>query len=367
MEVKYLNLPQQFDDPELIQSIADLFKTCQFILGPEVASFEEEFAELCGTKFALGVNSGTDALFLALKVLGVGPGQEVITVSNSFIATAGAIVAAGARPVFVDVGPDYNVNPDLIEAAITPRTKAILPVHLTGNPADMPEILDLAGKHHLFVVEDAAQSIGATIDGKPVGSFGDLGCFSLHPLKNLNAAGDGGMMTTDKEELYLDLKKMRNHGLKNRDKIGFFAYNSRLDTIQALVAAHRLKCLEEVTDKRILNACLYDELLSGRRDDIVIPARRPKVKQVFHTYVIQVRDRENLIHHLAAQGVETKIHYPIPIHLQEPCRQMGWRRGDLPETEKQAARILSLPIHQHLTREQIGYVADTIKDFYGWR
>jgi dTDP-4-amino-4,6-dideoxygalactose transaminase len=367
MEVKYLDLPQQFDDPELIRAVAGLFKTCQFILGPEVTSFEEKFAELCGTRFALGVNSGTDALFLALKVLGVGPGHEVITVANSFIATAGAIVAAGARPVFVDVGPDYNINPDLIEAALTSRTKAILPVHLTGNPADLPKILDLAGKHQLFVVEDAAQAIGAAINGQHVGSFGHLGCFSLHPLKNLNAAGDGGMMTTNQKESYHRLKEMRNHGLKNRHEIESFGYNSRLDTFQALVAAHRLKRLDEITATRIQNASLYDELLSSLKDEVIIPPRRPNFTQVFHTYVIQVRERDNLSRHLAARGIETKVHYPIPIHLQAPCRQMGYSPGDLPETEKQAAHILSLPIHQHLTREQLGYVAHTIKDFYGRR
>ncbi|MDP3182532.1 MAG: DegT/DnrJ/EryC1/StrS family aminotransferase [Desulfobaccales bacterium] len=367
MEVKYLDLPQQFDDPELIRAVADLFKTCQFIMGPEVARFEEKFAELCGTRFALGVNSGTDALFLALKVLGVGPGHEVITVSNSFIATAGAIVAAGARPVFVDVAQDYNINPTLIEAALTSRTKAILPVHLTGNPANLPKILDIARKHGLVVVEDAAQAIGAAINGQPVGSFGHLGCFSLHPLKNLNVAGDGGMMTTNEEEVYLQLKKMRNHGLKNRDEIDFFAYNSRLDTLQALVAAHRLKRLDQITAQRRKNAGLYDELLSSPEDEVIIPPRRPNFTQVFHTYVIQVRDRGNLIRHLAAKRIETKVHYPIPIHLQAPCRQMGWKPGDLPETEKQAAHILSLPIHQHLTLEQVGYVAHTIRDFYGRR
>jgi dTDP-4-amino-4,6-dideoxygalactose transaminase len=367
MEIKYLDLPQQFDDPELLRAVAALFKTCQFILGPEVDAFEEKFAQLCGTRFALGVNSGTDALFLALKVLGVGPGHEVITVANSFVATTGAIVAAGALPVFVDVGPDYNMNPDLIDAALTPRTRAILPVHLTGTPADMPKILNLARKHKLAVVEDAAQAVGAAIQGQPVGSFGDLGCFSLHPLKNLNAAGDGGMLTTNQEELYLKLTQMRNHGLKNRDEIDFFAYNSRLDTFQAIVAAHRLKRLNEVTAARRQNARLYDELLADLTDAVSIPPRRPNFTQVFHTYVVQVRDRENLSRHLAAKGIETRVHYPVPIHLQAPGRQLGWGPGDLPETEKQAAHILSLPIHQHLSRAQLEYVAHTIRDFYGRR
>lgn len=365
MLVKYLDLPRQFADPELHRAIGDLFQHCQFVLGPEVAQFEENFARICGSRFAVGVNSATDALFLALKALGVGPGQEVITVSNSFIATVGAIVAAGAKPVFVDVGPDYNLNPDLLERAVRPQTKAILPVHLTGNPADMARITDIARKHGLYVVEDAAQAVGAAIQGRPVGSLGDIGCFSLHPLKNLNVAGDGGVMTTDSEELAARLRQLRNHGLKNRDEIDFFGYNSRLDTIQAVVATHHLQSLEQVTEKRIQNARLYDRLLANLGDDVVIPPRRADAEQIFHTYVIQVNRREELIEHLSQKSVETKIHYPIPIHLQTPCRALGWKPGDLPETERQSQRILTLPIHQFLTEEQIAYVAESIKTFYG--
>ena len=364
MKVDYLNLPKHFNDSRLVEAIADLFKTCEFVLGPQVEKFEESFARLCGTRFAVGVNSGADALFLALKVLGIGEGDEVISVANSFVATAGAIVATGAKPVFVDVSPDYNINPDLIEAAITQRTKAVLPVHLTGNPADMNRIMEIAKTHCLHVVEDAAQAVGASIDGKLVGSFGDLGCFSLHPLKNLNVAGDGGVITTDSDDLCERLKKLRNHGLKNRDEIQFFGYNTRLDSIQAIVANRSLSLLEGITQRRISNAKLYDKLLSGLEGNIVIPPRRPKVKQVFHTYVVQVEDRDGLMDYLAKNGVETKIHYPVPIHLQKPCRVMGYQVGDLPETEKQVRRILTLPIHQHLTTEQIHYVSDTLKEFY---
>ena len=365
MKVRYLELQQQFDDEVLYAKIKKLFSNCQFIMGPEVEEFETNFAQLCGTTYALGVNSGTDAIFLGLKALGIGAGDEVITVPNSFIATTGAITATGAKAVFVDVGADYNMDVSLIEPAITPRTKAILPVHLTGYPADMPTIMDIARKKKLYVIEDAAQAVSASIHGKFVGSFGDIGCFSLHPLKNLNVCGDAGVLTTNSKEMNRKLKMLRNHGLKNRDEIEFFGYNSRMDTIQAVVALHNLKNLDAVTAKRIRNAEMYDSLLSAMNDDVVIPPRRPDIRQVFHTYIVQVREREKLIEYLDANGVETKIHYPIPIHLQEPCREIGLKSDDLHETEKQGKQILSLPIHQFLTPEQIEYVAESIKRFYG--
>jgi dTDP-4-amino-4,6-dideoxygalactose transaminase len=364
MRVKYLDLPRQFYDPALLRLVAGVLARGHFVLGPEVEEFEGAFARLCGTRFAVGVNSATDALFLALKALGIGPGDEVITVSNSFIATAGAIVAAGARPVFVDVGPDYNMDADRLEEAMTSRTKAILPVHLTGNPADMAKIMQVARNHSLAVVEDAAQAVGAAIQGQRVGSFGEVGCFSLHPLKNLNVAGDGGMLTTSSPEVHSLLIRLRNHGLKNREEIDFFGYNSRLDTMQAVVAQYNLKFLDEVTAKRLQNARLYDQLLADLGDDVVIPPRNPEVKQVFHTYVIQVNHREKLIAYLSSHHIETKVHYPIPIHLQTPCRAMGWKAGDLPETEKQASRILTLPIHQFLSEAEIHHVAATLKKFY---
>ena len=365
MKVSYLELPRQFKDEALWQEIEKVFESCQFILGPEVEGFETAFAKLCGTRFALGLSSGTDAIFLALKALGFGRGDEVITVPNSFVATTGAIVAVGARPVFVDVGRDYNIDVTLIEAAITPKTKAIVPVHLTGNPADMFEIITIAKKHNLYVVEDAAQSVMATINGRQVGSFGEAGCFSLHPLKNLNVCGDGGALTTNSEDLYKKVKMLRNHGLKNRDEIEVFGYNSRLDSIQAVVANYGMKRLKEITQKRTANAALYDRQLQGLGDDVTLPPRKPDRVQVYHTYVIQVRDREKLIAFLAENGVEVKIHYPLPIHYQKPCQALGYKRGDFPVCEKQAEEILSLPIHQYLSEEQIYYVAGLIKKFYG--
>ena len=364
MKVPYIDLPSQFKDTKLHQDILDIFKKCQFIMGEAVDRFEKDFATLCGTGYALGLNSGTDAMFLVFKALGIGQGDEVITVSNSFVATAGAIVAAGARPVFVDVSPDYNMNPELIEAAVTTRTKAIVPVHLTGNPADMRQICNIAKRNGLIVIEDAAQAVSASIEEKVVGSFGKAGCFSLHPLKNLNIAGDGGMITTDSKELYMKLKKLRNHGLKNRDEIEFFGYNSRLDTLQATIANHVLNTLESVIEKRKKNAAIYDKELSHLNNDVILPPKRKEIKQVYHTYVIQVSGRTELIRFLQKHGVETKIHYPILIHLQKPCKKLGYQKGDFPVCEKQAESILSLPVHQYLSDEQIHYVAKLIKKFY---
>jgi len=365
MEVKYLNLPEQFDVEAILGGIREELKSCRFILGPEVEKFESNFARLCRTDYALGLNSGTDALFLALKTLNLGLGDEVITVPNSFIATTGAIAAAGAKPVFVDVDEEYNMDVNLVEKAISPHTKAILPVHLTGNPADMPKIMELAKKHNLFIIEDAAQSVGATIDNKPTGSFGDFGCFSLHPLKNLNVWGDGGVITTNSKEFYEKLVLLRNHGLKNRNEVEFLAYNSRLDTIQAIVANNVMKKLDSVTEKRIENARKYDERLAGVSGFVSTPHKKKDVKHVFHVYVIMAQRRDELAKYLEQNGIETRIHYPIPIHLQKGCRYFGYKKGDFPVCESQAKSILSLPIHQLLTDEEINYVTDKIKEFYG--
>jgi dTDP-4-amino-4,6-dideoxygalactose transaminase len=362
--VKYLDLPAQFNNKALLAILRAQVKDCQFIMGPQVEEFESQFAALCQTPFALGVNSCTDAIFLSLRALGVGPGDEVITAPNSFVATAGAIVAAGAKPVFVDVGDDYTINVELLEAAITPRTKAVVPVHLTGNPADMIRIMQIARKHGLYVVEDAAQAVMASINNKRVGSWGDAGCFSLHPLKNLNVCGDGGVLTTRSRKMYEKLKLMRNHGLKTRDRIEIFGYNSRLDTLQAAVAGYFLKTLPAVTRRRARNAERYDRELRGLSDFVVPPPRRKNITQVFHTYVVRVKNRKGLMKYLSGHGVETKIHYPVPIHLQEPCRRLGYRRGDFPECERQSGEILSLPVHQYLTAEQIHYVTGLIDRFY---
>lgn len=365
MQVKYLNLPAQFDVEAIIGALREELKSCRFILGPAVQEFESSFARLCKTNYALGLNSGTDALFLALKALDIGHGDEVITVPNSFIAPTGAIVAAGAKPVFVDVDEEYNMDVNLIEGAITSCTKAILPVHLTGNPANMPKIMEIARKHNLYVIEDAAQSVGATINNKPTGSFGDFGCFSLHPLKNLNVWGDGGVITTDSKEYYEKLTLLRNHGLINRNEVEFLGYNSRLDTIHAIVANCVMKKLDSLTEKRIKNARRYDERLANISGFVSTPLRKKDVKHVFHVYVIRAHRRDELASFLEKNGIETKIHYPIPIHLQKGCHHLGYQQGDFPVCETQARSILSLPVHQLLTDDEIDYVTDKIKEFYG--
>jgi dTDP-4-amino-4,6-dideoxygalactose transaminase len=364
MKVKYLDLQKQFDDEAFFNVLSEQFKTCHFVMGPEVDRFELNFAELCQTPYAVALNSGTDAIFLALKTLSIGAGDEVITVPNSFIATAGAIIATGAKPVFVDVGDDYNINVELIERAITKDTRALIPVHLTGNPANMLEIMDIADRRKLYVLEDAAQAVGASINGRAVGSFGNAGCFSLHPLKNLNVCGDGGVLTTTSHEVYHNIRLLRNHGLKNRDEAEFFGYNSRLDTLQAVIANYVMNHIGEVTRKRQKNASIYDQALSELEDFVVLPPKRDRVVQVYHTYVVQVKQRTDLNRFLHENGVETKIHYPIPIHLQKPCRKMGYKRDDFPVCEKQAESIVSLPVHQHLSEEQVYYTINLIKKFY---
>jgi len=364
-KVKYVDLPKQVNVEAILTDIKEiLLKTGQFTLGQPVAEFEAKFAGLCKTKYAVGLNSGTDALFLALKALNIGSGDEVITAPNSFFATAAVIAIAGAKPVFVDVNNEYNIDAELIERALTHRTKAIIPVHLTGNPADMPRIMNIARRNNLHVIEDAAQAVSATIDGQPTGSFGIAGGFSFHPLKNLNVWGDGGIATTNSKELSDRLRLLRNHGLKNRDEVEVFAYNSRLDTLQAIVANQLLNVLDAITDARIKNAKTYDDGLSDLTDHITLPPRKSNVKQVYHTYVIQARERNKLGAYLAEKGIETKVHYPVPLHLQPASQYLGYQEGDFPVCEAQAKSILTLPVHQHLTDDQVTYVIDNIRKFY---
>jgi aminotransferase EvaB len=363
-QVKYMDLPRQFASGAIGREVARELERCQFVLGPQVATFEARFARLCATRYAIGVNSGTDALSLALRALDIGPGAEVITAPNSFVATAGAIVGIGATVVFADVLPDYTLDPRHVEAAVTSRTRAILPVHLTGTPADMEQIGAIAARHGLAVVEDAAQAVGATIHGRPVGSLGAAGCFSLFPLKNLGVAGDGGMVTTDSADVDRVIRLLRNHGLRTRDECEVFGYNSRLDTIQAIVGDALLDSIDRVTTARIANAAFYDRAVADLAPDVEVPPRRPGVTSVFHTYVVQVARRAELIAYLLERGIETKIHYPIPIHLQPAAAPLGYKRGAFPVAEAQAERIVSLPVHEYLDVEDLGYVAETLRRFY---
>jgi dTDP-4-amino-4,6-dideoxygalactose transaminase len=365
MSVPYSYLLEQFRDSRaILDDIERELSVGRFTLGPQVEEFEQSFAQACGASHAIGVNSGTDALILSLKAVGVGPGDEVITVPNTFIATVGAIVGAGARPVFVDVTDDYNMDPALVEAAITERTKALLPVHLTGNPVDLDRLLPIAQKHNLPLVEDACHAITAGFDGKICGTFGSTGCFSLHPLKNLNVWGDGGVIVTQSGELDDRLRLMRNHGLRDRDTVEIFGVNSRLDTVQAIVGNHLIKSLEWITQRKIDHATWLDRALSDLGDQVIVPRRDPRKRHVFHIYVLMVRKRDALLAYLQERGVEAKVHYPVPVHLQPAGRRLGYKEGDFPVCERQAGEILSLPVHQHLDERHLQYMSDLIHDFY---
>jgi dTDP-4-amino-4,6-dideoxygalactose transaminase len=361
-EVPYVDFGAQFRHSREAQlgAIERVLAKGNFILGDEVEAFEREFAALCGTKHAIGVANGTDAIILALKALGVGPGDEVVTAPNSWISTAAAVVHVGARPVFADVGSDQNLDPERLEAAITPRTKALLPVHLTGRCADMTAINAIARRRGIPVIEDAAQAVGAEHRGRRAGSLGRVACFSLHPLKNLNAAGDAGVMTTDDDELAAQLRLLRNHGLKTRDDVVVWGWNSRLDAVQAALLRVRLGELSWVTETRRRIAARYRERLSSL---VECPPERPEERNVHHLFVIQTDRRDELRAFLEERRIETKVHYPIPIHLQPAARDLGYARGDFPVCERQAARILSLPVHQWLTDAQIDKVCGAIADF----
>lgn len=368
IKINHNYLIEQFSDyKEIFEGIEKLITgDTDFTLGKPVEEFQMRFAELCQTKYALGVNSGTDALFLSLKTLGIGNGDEVITTPYTFFATTEVIANSGAKPVFVDIGDDYNLNPDLIEGEITKKTKAIIPVHWSGNVCEMEKIMGIANRRGLYVIEDACQAVKATLKGKPAGSFGATGCFSLHPLKNLNVWGDGGVITTDSDELYSRLILLRNHGLANRNESSIYGYNSRLDSIQAIVANQKLKSLEEITQTRISNAALYDELLSDC-EEIKIPERRKDVRQVYHLYIIRAKNRDGLQEYLIANGIDAKVHYPIPMHLQPATKSLGYKEGDFPVAEATCKSILSLPVHEFITKEQQEYVAGKIKEFYSKR
>jgi len=365
MRVRYSYLSQQFAEVDsYLEDIRKLVYSGDFTLGAPVAEFEERFAKLCGLPYAVGVSSGTDALYLSLESLGVGAGDEVITTPNTFIATVGAIVMTGARPVFVDNNDEFTIDANRIEAAITSKTKAIMPVHLTGIPADMPAIMDIAKRHDLRVVEDAAQAILASIDGQHVGSWGEAVGFSLHPLKNLNVWGDGGVILTRSAKLADKLKLMRNHGLVDRDRVAIFGHNKRLDSLHAVIGNRLLDEVHFITDQRIANAKRYDEGFADLGEYVVIPPRRPGVKQVYHTYVMRVTDRDALLAYLIGNGIEAKVHYPIPLHLQEAAQYLGYKQGDFPVCEEHCNSIITLPVHQHLTREETDYVVDHVRNFY---
>lgn len=364
--IPYVNLAGQHRAlrDELLQAVAGVIDSGQFILGEETDRFETEFAAFCGARFAVGVNSGTDALILALKCLGIGPGDEVITPPNSYLASASCVALVGATPKFADVREDLNFDPAAVARAITPRTRAIIPVHLTGKPAPMRELMEIARQHRLEIVEDAAQAVGAKLDGKGVGTFGRIGCFSLHPLKNLSACGDAGMLITDDENFYARARLLRNHGQPNRNDCTEFSMVSRLDSVQAAILRVKLRHLDQITARRRANAEHYRRRLAGCTR-LQCPSDAPEEFSVYHTFVVRADLRDQLVRHLDERGIGTAIHYPAPIHLMEVGRKMGHQRGDFPVTESLADRILSLPVYPELSTADINEVADAILDFYG--
>ena len=362
--IPYVNIAAQWasEREELLPLIENVLASGQYIGGKAVEAFEKSAANLCETKHCIALNSGTDALILGLAAMGVGRGDEVITPPNSFIASTAAITHIGAVPVFVDVLDDQNIDPSLIESAITKRTKAIMPVHLTGRMANMDKIKLISEKYNIPIVEDAAQAIGSRYKNIPSGKWGKIGCFSTHPLKNLNGCGDGGFLVTDDDDIASKIKIMRNHGLVDRNIATRFGFVSRMDAVQATILKYRIKSLNKISEKRRENANFYRLELNSSK--IFIPIDHELEFNTYHTFVIQVSDRDGLRSHLTNSGVETSIHYPIPIHLQPAANFLGHVMGDFPNTEEQANKILTLPINQFITRDHIVKISSLINKYY---
>jgi dTDP-4-amino-4,6-dideoxygalactose transaminase len=347
---------------ELSEAIARVLRNVSFVQGPEVKAFEEAFARYLGVEHCVAVNSGTAALHLTLLALGIGPGDEVITVSHTFIATSEAISAVGARPVFVDVDPvSYTMDPTLVEAAITDRTKAILPVHLYGNLADMDSLMAIARRHNLMVVEDACQAHGALYKGRMAGTIGVAGCYSFYPGKNLGACGEGGAMVTNDEALAKKIRMWREHGSVKKYEHQFPGFNFRMEGIQGAVLATKLKYLDGWNDHRRAVAKRYQARLAGQ--SVVLPVEAADSRHIYHLYVVQAEDRESLRDHLSQRGIETGLHYPIPLHLQEAYASLGYQKGDFPVTEQVTERIVSLPMYPGMSMEAADYVSDAILEW----
>lgn len=363
MIVPYTNFTKQIEDDgiEIMAAMKAVMIRGDYILGREVDDFEKRFANYCGTKHAIGVANGTDSLVMSMLALGVKPGDEVITCPNSWISTAASIALIGAKPVFVDCMEDQNIDPDLIQKAITKNTKAIIPIHLGGRPAKMEKINVIASFRNIPVIEDAAQSVGSKIGSKRTGGMGVCASFSLHPLKNLNALGDAGIVTTNSDEVATRIRKLRNHGLRNRDEVDFWGYNSRLDTLQAAALLPRLQALDKAIQRRRDIALKYSKALL---EYMVCPVDGHEEYHSYHTFVVKAPMRDQLKAHLNRLGIETKIHYPIPIHLQRAAAHLGYQPGSFPIVEKHAAQILSLPINQYLSDQQIDWVIESILGFY---
>ena len=363
MKVPYFDLKSQYAGlrDEIREALDRVCQNASFILGEEVEKFEQSFAELCGVKHCVGLNSGTSALHLALVTAGIGAGDEEITTSNTFIATAEAICYTGAKPVFVDIDPaTANLDPEEIERAITKQTRAIIPVHLYGRPADMDKINEVAKRHRLLVIEDACQAHGAKYNGKPVGGLGHAATFSFYPPKNLGAYGEGGALTTNDDEVANLSRSLRTHGESSRYLHKYIGYNYRVDGFQAAVLNVKMKHLEEWTKKRQGHASVYREILSGA--NIKFLEDSPESESVYHLFVVYVENRDQVRAELEKRGVETAVHYPVPIHLQEAFTHLGYKPGSLPNTERACERVISMPVFPELTEEQVRYAASSLAE-----
>lgn len=365
MQVPFLDLKAQYAayKDEALRAIADVCESQAFALGPAVAQFEKAVASYCGSKYAIGVSSGSDALLVSLMALEIKPADEVITTPFTFFATAGTVARLGAKPVFVDIEPDScNIDPAIIEKKITEKTRAIIPVHLFGQVAQMKPIIEIAERHNLAVIEDAAQAIGATQDKIKCGSFGRLGCFSFYPTKNLGGFGDGGLVTTNDEKLADKIRILRDHGQNPRYHYKLIGGNFRLDSIQAAVLNVKLKYLDCWNEKRRKNAALYDSIFTNSQ------IKPPKIDSnnvsIYHQYTVTVPKRDEMQKFLAKNKIGSAVFYPKPLHLQDCFRGLGYRRGDFPVAERLCRQVLSLPIYPELTAEQIEYVAKTVLKFY---
>ena len=365
LKINHSYLVEQFSDySEIFKKIEKVVKKGDYTLGQKVDECEKNFAKRTGSKFAISVGNGTDALFLALKSMNIGKNDEVITTPFTFIATVGSIVTAGAKPVFVDIKEDYNIDESKIESAITKKTKAIMPVHWAGRPCNLEKIKLIARKNNLKIIYDSCHAIEARYKNKHLISYGDVCTYSMHPLKNLNIWGDGGFIITQNSKLAKKLYLIRNHGLINRNTCKIFGFNSRLDTIQAVVANYKMeKKLDNITNTRIRNAHLFDKLLKFNPNVITVK-RDSNLKEVFHLYQINVKKRNKLQKFLIKKGVDAKVHYPYPIHLQPAAKFLKYKKGDFPKAEQIANTTLSLPVHEFIKEKDIKYVVNLINYFY---
>ncbi len=363
MHVPFINLGLQYIRfrKKILNKFDAISKNGNYVLGEELEIFEKNFAQFCNTKYALGLNSGSDALTFSLLSQNIGYGDEVIIPGNSFIATAWSVANVGAKIIFSDVNDDLNISVEHVKKLINKKTKAIIPVHLTGKICEIEKLLEIAKHYKIKIIEDAAQAIGAEYNNKKAGSFGITGCFSLHPLKNLHVHGDGGMLTTNKKNVYEYVKKIRNHGLINRDSAVLWGYNSRLDNIQAAIGNIKLKKLNNLNNNFVRIAKTYNKKLSKFVD---VPYIERNKFSVYHRYIIKTKYRDKLMKYLTEKNIETKIHYPIPLHLQPVAKNLNFKRGSLPNVERLSKRILSLPIYPELTKDQQNYVIKNILNFF---